>query len=337
MGEFHVSNPLTLDNVNASTSSTINIFNVDNADISFGDVTITDTARTTPGAPTVNIAENDTSVFEIVFNTLNVTSANRTALFATQSGGNNTTLDIGGGNLSSVGATALSLEGVSTAITLQSVSAQDTAIGINLQEVGTTTAFHDFLRINGDGGTAGSGGTIAGVQRGIVVNGSEDISLSFLDVDASVTGVELTAAGTQQPEQASVIGLRITDAGGSANWIGIDSAWSNGPHFGDQNTIRDNTITGSGNGQTGIRVTNGQSVPAMELTINGNLINLTGAASDGINLSSTGTSATSDSGHINLSGNVNNIINATQNDFISTLGANGAINNTILVNGVPTP
>lgn len=337
-GEFHVTDPLSLNNINASAASTILFANNTGTDVSFGDVSILDTARAALGAPTVNLVENHTSVNQIAFNTLSVNAVNGTALFATQTGTNATNLVIGGGNLASVGATALSLSGTATEITLDSVSAQNAAIGINLQNVGQSNAAHRYLRINGNGATRGSGGTITNVDRGVVANASEDITLSFIDIDSRVSGVEFTAIGTDQPENASAIGLRLTDAGGTANWVGIDTVWGTGAHFDDPTTFRDNIITGSGTDQTGIRVSNNQSNPGMSLTVNGNNISLTGANSDGINLSATGLlGGVNDLGDINLTGTVNNIVAATRNNFITTTANGAAINGTIIVNGVSSP
>lgn len=336
VGEFHVTNPLTLNNANASAASTILIQNVDSADITFGDVTITDTARTVLGAPTINLVENDTSVNQIGFGTLNVTSVNGTALLATQSGTNSMKLDISGGNLSSVGAAALSLTGSDTEITLQSVSAQNATIGILLDDIGDT-AFHDYFRINGDGSTAGSGGTITNVQRGIVANSSDDVSLNYIDIDSSVSGVELTAVGQDQSQDPAVNGLRLTDAGGSANWIGIRNTWGSGAHSSGAAIFQNNSITGSGSGQVGLLVENVQSNPSISVNINANTMNLTGATSDGISLSSTGLLAGGSLGQINLSGTLNNLINVTQNEFITATATGGAINGTTVVNGVAVP
>lgn len=337
-GTFSVANALALNNINGSAAATIQLENL-TSDITFGDVTITDTARLALGAPTVNLVENNSGINEIGFTSLNVTSINGTALFATQSGANQTQLRIDGGNLSSTGATALSLIGTSTEITLQSVSAQNATVGINLQNLGVANAFHDYLRITGVGTTAASGGTITGAQQGIVVNGSQDVSLNYISVDSTVAGVVLSADGTNQPENASITGLTLTDAGGSNNWVGIDVNWGSGAHFDSPNVINNNAITGTGNDQFGIRVVNTQSLPGMNVTLNGNNISLTGTNTTGITLSANGIlpAQTTTAGDIDLIGTVNNVIFGATNPFVSTAANGATINGQVLVNGVNLP
>lgn len=337
-GGLSVANPLILNNINGSADATIQLTNL-TSDITFGHVAITDTARLAVGTPTVNLVENNSGVNEIGFTSLNVATVNGTALFATQSGANQTKLRIDGGNLSSIGATALSLNGTSTEITLQSVSAQNATVGINLQNLGVANAFHDYLRITGVGTTAGSGGVLSGVQRGIVLAGSENVSLNLMNVDSSVSGVELTAIGSNQPENASVTGLTLADSGGSNNWVGIDVNWGSGAHFDRPNVISNNAITGTGNDQTGIRVVNVQSLPGMNVTLNGNNVSLTGTNTTGITLSATGVlpAQTTTAGDIDLAGTINNVIFGATNPFVSTSTNGATINGQIIVNNTNVP
>ena len=77
----------------------------------------------------------------------------------------------------------------------------------------------------------------------------------------------------------------------------------------------------------------------MDATIGGNSINLTGAASNGISLSVTGFSAmqTTNSGGINLTTDLNNLVNATASPFITSQSNGATVTGQILVNGVLVP
>ena len=249
-GSFTVVNPLSLNNANGSLNSTIQIAN-SSSDVTFGDVTITDTVRGVGGTATVNLFQNNTGVDEITFNGLNINTVNGIGLRALDSGSSLSTLVIRSGTINSAGGTAVWLDHLATDITLQSVSASNTAIGVNLINVGQSSAFHDRFQIVGDSTTAGSGGSITGVQQGVVVSGSEDVSLYLMNIDSTVAGVSASAVGFNQPEHLTASQLVLTNAGNSANWVGIDVNWGNGAHAGDANTFRNNTITGGGSGPNG--------------------------------------------------------------------------------------
>lgn len=335
---FSVTNPIDLNNINGSLNPTLQIANFTGA-ATFGDVTITDTARTAVGLPTVSLSQNATGVDEITFNTLNVTSNNGVGLFAQDSGTDVSKLVIRGGSINTTGSTAVFLDTLSTDVTLQSVFASNTPIGINLRNLGQANAFHDRFQIVGNSVTAGSGGVLTNVQYGVMVDGAEDVSLQLLNIDSSIAGVRSQSNGTNQPENLTVNQLVLTDAGGSANWVGIDVDWENGAHFGDSNIFSNNQITGTGTSQIGIRIDNNQAVPEFEAIIGGNTINLTGATSDGISLNAVGVSPlqTNNTGGINLTATLNNIINASANPFISTASNGASVTGQILVNGVLRP
>lgn len=336
-GNLTVTDPITLDNANGSLASTLLVTNTSGA-ITFGDVTITDTARTATGQPTVFLQQNNTGVNDFTFNTLNVNASQGTALFG-QDTGTNSKLVIGGGTINATNGTAISLDGLSTDVTLQSVSAANTNIGISLVNLGATSAFHEKFEIVGFGGIGGSGGTISNVQTGVSVNGSENVSLNRMNINSTVVGVLAAANGFNQPEDLTVNQLLLTDSGGTANWIGIDVDWNNGAHLSGANIFSSNTITGTATGQIGLRIDNNQSNPQLNATIGGNTINLTGTNTTGIALLANGTGAVTANniGGINLTATLNNIVNATANNFISTPTNGAAITGNILVNGVLQP
>ncbi|MCA9084170.1 MAG: hypothetical protein KDA81_08950, partial [Planctomycetaceae bacterium] len=337
-GDLRIINPLVLENRNGSLDSTILIQNT-TCDISLGDVTVVDTFRTAGGSSSVQLFNNDTGIDSIRFGQLNITSTNGIAFYAEDANVGDTMLNIAGGQISSVGSTAVYIDGLSTDVTLQSVSASNTADGLVLLEVGTGSAFHQRFHVVGDGVTAGSGGIMTGVQRGAVIEGSEDVSLALMNISSTVVGVDVASVNFSQPENLSLQNLTLTDMGGTPNWIGIDINWGAGAHFSDPNLILNNTISGTGADQFGINVVNTQSNPAMELTIGGNNISLTGLNANGISLIANGVSPlqVTTTGDINLTTSLNNIVNATASPFISATSNGADITGQILVNGIPVP
>lgn len=336
-GNLVVEAPLALNNINGSLSSTLAITN-SSGDLTFSDVTITDTAKIALGQPTVFLQQNNTGLNDITFNTLNVNSSNGTALFGDGTG-LLSKLVINGGTITATNGTAVSLNSLATDITFQSVSASNASVGISLTNLGVGTAFHDKFQITGNGTTAGSGGTINNVQTGVLIDGSQDVSLNRMNIDSTVTGVLARANGFNQPEDLTLNRLSLTNAAANANWIGIDVDWNNGAHLSGANVFSNNTITANGADQIGLRIDNNQSNPAMSATIGGNTINLTGPNSTGISLTANGVTPgqTANLGGIALTSTLNNIVNATATPFISTAGNGATITGNILVNGVPRP
>lgn len=336
-GNFTVTDPLTLDNALGSTDSTI-LLTGTLGNVTFGDVAITDTVAGT-GDPTIALVESNSGVDEVTFDSLTIDSLGRTALGGMETGSNFTKLVINGGEIATDGATAIDLNGQSTDVTFDAVNVTNATVGIRLTNVGVRTAFHDGFRIVGDGSTAGSGGVMTGVDQGVVISGSDDVTLQFMDIDASVTGIAASHLGTTQPQRLTLDELVLSDAAGSAGWVGIDVTWDNGAHFGDNNFITNNTITGNGLNQTGLRITNSESNAEMFVTIEGNSITMTGAGSDGISLSATGISAsqTANFGGISLSGTADNTVSATAADFQASESTGATIDGTISVNGVDVP
>lgn len=337
-GDFTVVSPISLNNTNGAPDSTIQIAN-SSAAVTFSDVTVTDTVRAPGGAPTVSLFQNNTGVDEITFNGLNIDSRNGVALRAQDSGPGNSKLVIRGGQISATGGPAVWLNEISTDVTLQSVTVSNAPVGIQLVNVGQNSAFHRKFQIVGDSNTPGSGGLLTNVQRGVVVDGSEDVSLQFMTIDSTVKGIDVLSNAANQPENLSLSNLVLTDGGNSANWVGIDVNWSNGAHFGDSNVFRNNVITGGGTGQTGLRIVNNASNPQMEVTIGGNTINLTGGSSNGISLTAIGfiPGQTTNLGGINLTTDLNNIVNAVASPFVSSQSNGATIVGQTLVNGVLVP
>lgn len=335
--DFSLAAPLTLNNVNASAASTLMVTGV-TRNVQFGDVTITDTARVVPGAATVHLLENNTGVFDITFNSLNITSVNATALRAEESGTNIGTLRINSGTITSTGAAAVHLNGISTDISLTSVSATATPVGIELIQVGTRTAFHQKFEIVGQG-TTGSGGTLSGVQQGILISGSQDIILHSMNIDSTIAGVSVLQTGTSQPVGLTFDGLSLTDAGGTANWTGFDIAYGNSAHLSDPTRILNSQIAGSGAGQTGIRIVNNQSLPEMPVQIDGNTISLTGLGTTGVSLTANGLmpGQVTNIGGLTLTSSVDNVISNAVTPFISATSNDATINGQVLINGVPQP
>lgn len=336
-GSLTITDPLNLTNTTGSLFSTLQIIN-SSGDFTFGDVSITDTARVAVGAPTVFLSENATNLNDITFARLDVEAGNGIALFGQDLGATVSTLVIGDGVISSVNGSAVFLTRMSTDITLTSVSASSTTAGINLDRIGQVNAFHTQFTITGDGVTAGSGGLLTGVDQGVLLNASEDVTLRLLDVSSTVAGVQVQASGTMQPENLTLDRLNL-NGGATASWVGVDVAWGNGAHFGDPNVFGGNTILGTGTGQVGMRLRNTQSNPAMLATISGNVINLAGADSDGIVLSvqGLGLGQPANFGGLQLSGTQNNAVTVVRNPFEGIELDGATIEGSILVNGLSMP
>lgn len=336
-GSLQVTDPLTLVNAGGSLSSTLQIIN-SSGDFTFGDVNITDTARAAAGAPTVFLSENPTGLNDITFARLDIDANNGIGLFGQDLGTAVSTLVISDGVISSSGGPAVSLTRMSTDITLTSVSAANAATGISLNQIGQVNAFHRQFLVTGDGVTPGSGGILSNVGRGVLVDGSEDVTLRLMDIRSTVAGVVSQASGTNQPENLTLDRLLLNGAA-NANWVGIDVNWANGAHFSDPNVFSGNTILGSGADQIGLRIQNTQSNPEMLATISGNSINLTGANSDGIVLSAQGFGAgqVANFGGIRLSGPLSNTVTVIRNPFTATQLDGATIDGSILVNGISMP
>ncbi len=336
--DFSVVGPLVLDNVNGSLASTIQINNALRA-VTFGDVTITDTARGVGGSATVNLFDNDTSVWDITFNSLNIDTVNGIGLRAQDVGAAVSDLVIGGGTITSDGGTAVYLENLATDITFQSVSAANTAVGIQLVELGQVSAFHNGFRVVGTTGVPGSGGVMTNVQQGIVIDSSDSVTLQNMSIDSSVAGVFATSNGTNEPDNMLIDNMLFTNTGNDANWVGIDIAWNGGAHLSNPTTISNNTFTSAGATQTAIRVVNNDAFPAMELGINGNTVNLSGAGATGISLLADGISVGQviDAGYINLTPGTNNVVNFGATPITTSEVNGGVISGRIRVNGALVP
>ncbi|MFK7818021.1 MAG: inverse autotransporter beta domain-containing protein [Planctomycetaceae bacterium] len=325
-----VENPLELSNVNGSLESTILMTGRVN-NVTFANVTIDDTFATS-GDATVSFVESDSSVFDVTFANLNVQSTNRTALFGSETGNNNTTLVIGGGRLATTGATAVDLNGLSTDVTLDSVDVSDTPVGVSLVNVGSRSAFHDGFTING--------GTFERVERGVVALATNDLTLNSLSIDSSQSGIRVASIDLTQPQQATIQNVVLTDAGGSANWVGIDFDWGRGAHFGNLNSVIGNSITGSGVNQIGIRATNVGSNLDMLLAVEGNDVSLTGAGSTGVEVSATGIllNQVANFGGITLSGTDDNLVDVPNGSEITVhQGLGATVEGSIRINGTDRP
>lgn len=336
-GTFGVTNPFNPTNIGATAGSTI-LIQQSAAAVQFADVTITDTLSPIAAAPVIQLVENDTGLNQIQFDSLNITATNRTALQATESGTNFGTLVIGGGSLSTTNSSAVVLDGLSTDITFQSVSASNTAVGIDLQRLGTRTAFHTQFAVTGTG-TASSGGVMTGVQTGASILASNDVSLQNLNINSSVVGVQVAEIGTTQSQRLTLQDLILSDGTGSNNWIGIDASYGNGAHLRGLNNIRGNQITGSGISQTGLRITNVRSNPEIDYSIENNSIILTGAGSNGIDLSVTGFGAAQPAnfGGLRIQGDLNNLINASGAPLVVLEAAGATVDGQIRINGTLQP
>lgn len=336
-GFFGVTNAFSPTNIGPTAGSTI-LIQQSSAAVQFADVTITDTLSPIAAAPVIQLVENDTGLNQIEFGSLNVTATNRTALQATESGTNFGTLVIGGGSLSTTNSSAVVLDGLSTDITFQSVSASNTPVGIDLQRLGTRTAFHTQFAVAGTG-TPSSGGVMTGVQTGASILGSNDVSLQHMNIDSSVVGVNVSEIGTTQSQRLTLQNLVLSAGAGSNNWIGIDASYGNGAHLNGLNTISGNQISGSGTSQTGLRITNVQSNPEFDYSIESNSIDLTGAGSNGIELSVTGFGAAQPAnfGGLQLQGNLNNLINVSGTPLVVLEAAGATVDGQIRVNGTLQP
>ena len=336
--DFSVVGPLVLDNVNGSLASTIQINNAQRA-VTFGDVTVTDTVRAAGGMATVNLFDNDTSVWDITFNTLNIDTVNGIGLRAEDIGGAVSDLVIGGGTIASDGGTAVYLDNLATDITFQSVSASNTVTGIELIDLGQVSAFHDGFRVIGTTGVSGSGGVMTNVQQGIVVNSSDSVTLQNMSIDSSVVGVFAPSNGTNEPDNLLIDNIVFTNAGNDANWVGVDIAWNGGGHFGNPTNITNNIFTSAGVNQTAIRVSNNDAFPALEVGIGGNVVNLSGAGATGILLTADGINPAQviDAGYINLTPGTNNVVNFGATPITTSEVNGGVISGRIRVNGALVP
>ncbi|MHC4878771.1 MAG: inverse autotransporter beta domain-containing protein [Planctomycetota bacterium] len=325
-GDVTFSQPLSIVNATGSLSEAILIQESD-GDVSFADVAIVDMNRPAVGAPLVNLLTNTN---RIAFEQLDVTSNNGGALAATYSGVLNGTLRIEGGTIATQNAAAVLINNVmDMEIKLDSVSASNTPVGVQLVDAGSA-AFNEQFRIIGDGVTAGSGGVMTGVDRGVVVTNSDDVSLNFLQIDSTVAGVEVTDS-----DGVIVNGLSLTSS--SSDWVGVDVTKSFQAQEGQNTLLTNNTITGSGDNQIGIDLDTDRTLPATDLTVDGNSISLTGMNTTGINLLAVGnTLLIGEEGDINLFNNgIDNFVNAT-NPFVPT-EMDAEITGQLLINGTLMP
>ena len=325
-GDVTFSQPLSIENAAGSLFEAIAVQESD-GDVTFEDVAIVDMNRPAVGAPLVSLLNNTNRT---TFEQLDVTSNNGGALAATYSGVINGTLRIEGGTLVTQNATAVAINNVmDMEIKLDSVSASNTPVGIQLVDAGSA-AFNEQFRIIGDGATAGSGGVMTGVDRGVVLTNSDDISLNFLQIDSTVAGVEATDS-----DGVTVNGLSLTSS--SPDWVGIDVTKSFQAQEFQNTLLTNNTITGTGDNQVGIDLDTDRTLPATDLTVDGNSISLTGMNTTGINLLAAGnTLLIGEEGDIHLFNNgIDNFVNAT-NEFVPT-AMDAEITGQLLLNGTLMP
>ncbi len=233
---------------------------------------------------------------------------------------------------------AISLQNVMELdIALQSVSATSTgaplAAGIQLVDSGGA-AFNDRFLIVGSDTMPGAGGVMSNVDRGILVQNTDDVFFNFLQIDANISGVEITDA-----DNVTVNGLTLTSD--DNNWVGIDVTRTFSAHEGQNTLLTANVInsTGMPMNQVGIDLDTNRTLPVTDATIGGNSITLNGPNATGINLLAFGNSPMiDDEGDIRLFNNgQNNFVIATPTqEFVGT-EINANILGQILVNGSLVP
>jgi hypothetical protein len=231
----------------------------------------------------------------------------------------------------------VALNSISTEVTFESVSVTNSNDGINLFNV-NQSAFGQFFRVTGDGVTAGSGGTMTAVNRGLVIDQSRNTSFSLMNIDANVTGVFTDGDNSEQPENLSLTSLSLTNSTNAANWRGFDINWGSAAHFDVMNVFTNNSIVSAGANSTGMRINIDRANPQVDFTIGGSNINLTGAGSTGIQLITNGFGPIlpQNSGGIGLTAAANNTVVAPV--ILNTVPQNGAtIEGQLLINNVLQP
>lgn len=325
-GTVTFAQPLTFDNSSGTLSETIRIEQSRGA-VTFDSVTISDTDRAMAGLPAVHLFNNTNTTS---FDTLEVTTDMGTALEARYFGVTNGTLRIDNGTISSANATAVVIDNVdNTDITLQSISATNTPVGVMITDAGNFALGSQF-RVVGNGSAAGSGGVMTGVNQGVIITDTEGVLLNFLQIDSTTSGVSVTDSN-----DVILNGLTLTSS--SDNWVGIDVTKNfTGGGF-DDTQLTNNTITGPGNDQFGIDLTTDRTLPATSATISGNMMTLSGTGTTGINLHAVGVDFNvGEEGQIHLrQTSIDNVITATS-PFIA-IEDEADITGRILINGVLMP
>ena len=285
----------------------------------FNSVNVTDTNRTANGVEAVRLSGNGA----VTVAELNIETNNGAGLVADSM----QSLTISGGTISSNGGTAVSLNDITRpTATFDSVSATNTAIGLNLTN-GTATPFGS-ITIAG-AGTAGSGGIMSNVDQGVFVDGFTDVSLNHMTIDSSVTGVHV-----RNTNGLNLNAMRLSST--SDNWVGLNHISESG-NTSRPITLTSNTVLGSGLNQTGLSVTNDQGLPELTATVLNNVVSLTGLGSTGLNILATGNGlGLINDGGIILTGSLNNTSTATT-PFDIRQEASATIDGQIEINGVMVP
>lgn len=317
-GAVTVANPLTLDNSNGSLAATIAIGN-SSGDVTFNDVTITDTDRGGIGLPTIDMSNNSNSVS---FGELTVTSDQGTGLRAINVASVNST----GGSINSTNGAAMEINGVSGGdLVFTSLSSTGHTFGVMYQT--TSTAFDGSLTVLGDGQNAASGGVINASSTGVLLNTVQDVTLNFLDVTSGFAGVSSANSNT-------VTVNRSVFRSSTANWTGILVNDTVDGKTGTPVIITDNVVNAMGSNQIGINVINNLTLP-IAANISANTVNLTLGTSVGIQLDAIGLPLTSP-GDMYIFGADNNTVTGPGTDFIGNT-TDATIFGSILVNGVLRP
>jgi hypothetical protein len=222
-----VNGTTTVTNSGGTSPSAINIEN------SAGNVTFKGTvnATNTTVDPGVTLTNNSGTT---TFTTLNVSSANGTALYANNGG----TLVINsaqkaglGGTISASNGTAIDIESTTMNINLLAVNSTGGPVGLKL--VNSPGSFAVFGNSNE---TAGSGGVIEGASTGILLQNTGNIGLLSMILNGNGVGIQAT-----NTNYLAVTNFQIENSAS----FGIDSL--------DTKTLMVTNSTFSGNGATNIR------------------------------------------------------------------------------------
>jgi len=188
-----------LDISNSTTNSTFNTVQINNG-------------QTTGSTGAVNL-QNDTTATAAAtttFTTLNIDSANGTALRAASAGNlyinpsvNNFVNTSLGGTIVAANGTAVDIQNTNLNVDLITVSSNHTVLGgTGISLSGTTGTFGIF-----GNGTAGSGGTITNATTGVFLQATGPTALQFMNINANTTGIQANSVN-----QLIVVNSAITNS-----------------------------------------------------------------------------------------------------------------------------
>ena len=311
-GTVTVSGTTTIANEGGISPSALSVSN-SSAAVTFSGAVDVVNSTVNPG---VNLQNNSGTT---TFGSLNISSANGTALYANNAG----TLNVGstatgtaGGTIQATNGTAVDIENTTANVNLTSISSSGASVGLKL--ISTPGTFFVF---GNSGETAGSGGTIQGAGTGVLVQNAGSVGLVLMNLNSNGVGI--------QAQNVSYLGLGNVQITNSTSY-GIDAL--------DVNQLAITNSTFSGNGAANIRFRVDQ-IGTYNLRANSNSFTSASAdnilvqslaGSEGSTLTFTSESNTFQNSQagtdgINLNWNGNLSATVDQNTFVGTAGSNTGV------------